>query len=96
MNLMNGFLVLGLLPEVDYGCKPMAEAKRHMVSRSWVEEIRVQNNHKVLGKVRESEWSEDVWNQTVEDANLDRMTWPVESTDDHILHMTMCRQIAVR
>lgn len=95
-NLVEGFPVLGLLPDVNYGCKPMPEAKRHMLSQEWLRQIREANNRKVISKIKESEHSEDVWQQTIQDAMLDGMTWPIEIQDYHILHTTLCRRIAVR
>ena len=63
-NLFEGFPVLGSLPEVNYGGKPMPEAKQHMLSQEWLREIREANNRKVITKIKESEYSEDVWQQT--------------------------------
>ena len=75
----------------------MPEAKQHMLSQEWLREIREANNRKVISKIKESEYSdEDVWQQTIQDAMLDRMTWPIEVQDYHILHTTLCRRIAVR
>ena len=95
-NLVEGFPVLGSLPDVNYGSKPMPEAKQHMLSQEWLRQIREANNRKVLSKIKESEHSEDVWQQTIQDAMLDRMTWPIEVQDYHILHTTLCRRIGVR
>ena len=73
----------------------MPEAKQHMLTREWLREIRVANK-KVISKIKESEYSDDVWHQTTQDAMLDRMTWPIEVQDYHIQHTTLCRRVAVR
>ena len=94
-DLMNGLPMVGDMRDCDYQGKRETKVKRH-ISREEAVEKKMVNNQVVLSKVRESEYSNIIHEQTIDEAARGRMTPPRRMKERDIKKYSMARRLGVR
>ena len=82
-RIMSGFLHVGELDPLSVGCEPDFRPMAMSPEQLWNQ--RYDSNVMVIGCLRECDDADEIHEQTLKDASLGSMSWPVELTSEEQL-----------